>query len=241
MCGRFTQERPASELAEIFAAEPLADELGARYNVAPTDDAFVVVQREDRRAITAYRWGLIPHWSTDLKGGSRMFNARAETITTSPAFREAFVRRRCIVPVDSFYEWKREGTIRQPYRIGRADGRPLALAGLWAGWRDPALDEVRRTFTIITAGPNTAMADLHDRMPVVLDERDWDRWLSDGRSPSGADPSELLGLLQPTDDLALRIYAVNRYVNDVRRDGPELIQPLVDAAAGAPAEGTLGF
>ena len=149
MCGRFTQERPASELAEIFAAEPLADELGARFNVAPTDDAFVVVQREDRRAITAYRWGLIPHWSTDLKGGSRMFNARAETITASPAFREAFRRRRCLVPVDSFYEWKREGSVRQPYRVSACDGRPLALAGPLGGLAGP--DDRR--------GP----ADLHDR------------------------------------------------------------------------------
>jgi putative SOS response-associated peptidase YedK len=133
MCGRFSQQRPASELAEIFAAEPLVDDPGARFNVAPTDDALVVVQREDRRAITAYRWGLVPHWAKDLKTGSRMFNARAETLTTSPAFRDAFKRRRCLVPVDSFYEWKREGSVRQPYNVVRADGRPLALAGLWAG------------------------------------------------------------------------------------------------------------
>ena len=218
MCGRFTQERPASELAEIFAAEPLADELGARYNVAPTDEAFVVVQREDRRAITAYRWGLVPHWATDAKSASRMFNARAETITASPAFREAFRRRRCIVPVDSFYEWKREGTVRQPYRVSRVDGRPLALAGLWAGWRDLETKEVRRTFTIVTTTPNEAMADLHDRMPVVLDDT--------------------------TDTAALRIYPVNRYVNDVRRDGPALIEPLSAAtavAATAASESTLGL
>jgi len=226
MCGRFTQERPASELAEIFAAEPLADELGARYNVAPTDEAFVVVQREERRAITAYRWGLIPHWSTDGKGGSRMFNARAETITASPAFREAFKRRRCIVPVDSFYEWKREGTIRQPYRVVRTDGRPLALAGLWAGWRDPETDQVRRTFTIVTTAPNDALADLHDRMPVMLEERDWDQWLVDGRTGPPVQEAALLALLQPTDAIPLRIHPVDRYVNDVRRDGPELIEPL---------------
>ncbi len=244
MCGRFTQERPASDLAEIFAAEPLADELGARYNVAPTDDAFVVVQREERRALTAYRWGLIPHWSTDLKGGSRMFNARAETITASPAFREAFRRRRCIVPVDSFYEWKREGAVRQPYRVTRADGLPLALAGLWAGWRDPEIDEVRRTFTIVTTTPNEAMAGLHDRMPVVLDVSAWDRWLVDGRAGPPVDEGELLAMLQPTDDVELRIYPVNRYVNDVRQDGPELIEPLSDAPAtgvATAAEGTLGF
>jgi putative SOS response-associated peptidase YedK len=240
MCGRFTQERPASEFAEIFAAEPLADELGARYNVAPTDDAFVVVQREDRRAVTAYRWGLVPHWSTDLKGGSRMFNARAETITSSPAFREAFRRRRCIVPVDSFYEWKREGAVRQPYRVAREDGLPLALAGLWAGWHDPSIDEVRRTFTIVTTTPNAAMADLHDRMPVVLGEGSWDRWLTDGRAGPAVDPDELLAMLEPSDAVAVRIYPVNRYVNDVRRDGPELIEPLM-AAAATPAEGTLGI
>ena len=150
MCGRFAQQRPASELAEIFAAEPLADDPGPRFNVAPTDEALVVVQREERRAITAYRWGLIPHWAEGAKVGSRMFNARAETLTTSPAFRDAFVRKRCLVPVDGFYEWKREGTVRQPFLIGRADGLPLTLAGLWSGWRDPATERVVRTFTIIT-------------------------------------------------------------------------------------------
>ena len=242
MCGRFAQERPASELAEIFAAEPLTDELGPRYNVAPTDDALVVVQREDRRAITAYRWGLVPHWSTDLKGGSRMFNARAETITTSPAFRAAFQRRRCLVPVDAFYEWRRIGKERQPYAIGREDGRPLVLAGLWAGWRDPASDPeaplIRRTFTIVTTTPNAVMADLHDRMPVVLPEDAWARWLD----PTSSDPGELLGLLQPTDEVALRTYAVERLVNDVRQDGPALLVPLaVDPSTAEPDAATLGL
>jgi putative SOS response-associated peptidase YedK len=235
MCGRFTQERPASELADIFAAEPLADELGARYNIAPTDEAFVVVQREDRRAIASYRWGLVPHWSTDAASAGRMFNARSETITASPAFREAFRRRRCLVPVDSFYEWKREGSIRQPYRVIRADGAPLALAGLWAGWRDPESELVRRTFTIVTSSPTRSLADLHDRQPVVLERSTWDRWLA----PSSAEPSELLEMLEPSDAVEFRIYPVNRYVNDVRRDGPELIEPLT-APAGVP-ELTLGM
>ena len=152
-----------------------------------------------------------------------MFNARAETITTSPAFRDAFVRKRCLVPVDSFYEWKREGTVRQPYRIVRRDGRPLALAGLWAGWKDPAT----------AVGP----AHLHDR--------DHDRRTrrspisttgcrsSSPRTPGLAGstrrrpiPVELLGLLVPNDDVELEVYAVDRAVNDVRRDGPELIAPL---------------
>src|SRR6185295_17730065 len=150
----------------------------------------------------------------------------------------------CIVPVDSFYEWKREGTIRQPYRVTRADGMPLALAGLWAGWHDPESDAVRRTFTIVTTTPNDAMADLHDRMPVVLEGSAWDRWLVDGRAGSRVDEGELLAMLQPTDAVPLRIYPVNRYVNDVRRDGPELIEPLSPTAAAAtvaPADSTLGL
>jgi putative SOS response-associated peptidase YedK len=223
MCGRFSQQRPASELAEIFAAEPLADELGARFNVAPTDDALVVVQREERRAITAYRWGLIPHWADAAKVGSRMFNARAETLSSSPAFRDALRRKRCLVPVDGFYEWKREGTRRQPFLIARTDGQPLALAGLWAGWRDPAADRVIRTFTIITAGPNEQIADLHDRMPVVVPEAAWSTWLD----PSLDDPGELQGLLVPNEDVELRIVAVNPLVNNVRNDGPELIEPAI--------------
>ena len=225
MCGRFTQQRPASELAEIFGAEPLVDAPGGRFNVAPTDEAVVVVQREERRAVTAYRWGLIPHWASDAKVGSRLFNARAETITASPAFRDAFRRRRCVVPLDAFYEWKREGTIRQPYLVGRVDGRPLAVAGLWAGWHDPATDLVRRTFTIVTTTPNAALADLHDRMPVVLADDAWERWLA----PS-SDPAELIGLLAPDETIDLRIQAVSRLVNDVREDGPALVVPL--AAAG---------
>lgn len=224
MCGRFTQERPTSELAEIFEAEDLADVAGGRFNVAPTDEAAVVVQREDRRAIKAYRWGLIPHWAEDPKVGNRLFNARAETLATSPIFREAFRKRRCLIPVDSFYEWRREGKVRQPFRIMRTDGRPLALAGLWAGWRDPDTEEVRRTFTIVTTTPNDLVRPIHDRMPVVVPPDAWDRWLD----PSIPDPAELNGLLVPAPDGGLAAYPVTRAVNDVRNDGPELIEPLPD-------------
>ncbi|MBI3747831.1 MAG: SOS response-associated peptidase [Chloroflexi bacterium] len=226
MCGRFTQQRPASELAEIFGAESLVDDPGGHYNVAPTDEALVVVQRDDRRAVTAYRWGLIPHWATDPTAGSRMFNARAETLTASPAFREAFRRRRCLVPVDAFYEWRREGPVRQPYLVSRVDERPLALAGLWAGWHDPATNAVRRTFTIVTTSPNLALADLHDRMPVVVADDAWARWLG----PATDALDELIGLLQPNEAVDLRIQAVSRLVNDVRRDGPALVVPLAGTA-----------
>lgn len=227
MCGRFTQERPTSDLAEIFAAEDLADDPGSRFNVAPTDEAVVVVQRDEHRAIKAYRWGLIPHWADGPKIGNRMFNARAETLTSSPAFRDAFRRRRCLVPVDSFFEWRREGTVRQPFRIVRADGRPLALAGLWSGWRDPETEEVRRTFTIVTTTPNDLMRPIHNRMPVVVPFDAWDRWLD----PALPDLGELQGLLVPAPDEDLEAYPVSRAVNNVRNDGPELIERLPDPDA----------
>jgi putative SOS response-associated peptidase YedK len=235
MCGRFSQQRPASELAEIFAAEPLVDDPGPRFNVAPTDDALVVVQRADRRAITAYRWGLIPHWADAAKVGSRMFNARAETLTASPAFRDAFQRKRCLVPVDGFYEWHREGTRRQPFAIARSDGRPLALAGLWSGWRDPAADRVVRTFTIITTRPNEQLAGLHDRMPVVVPDEAWSRWLD----PGLADPAELNGFFEPSDEVGLRIWPVSQLVNNVRNDGPELFEPITPEPPAPEPQGRL--
>ncbi len=222
MCGRFAQQRPSSDLAEIFDAADLADDPGGRFNVAPTDDAVVVVQREDRRAITRYRWGLIPHWATDRRIGSRQINARGERVASSPTFREAFRRRRCIVPVDSFYEWRTSGTTRQPFRIARADGRPLALAGLWAGWHDPDSDRVVRTFTIVTTTPNELVGQIHDRMPVVLDDDAWRRWID----PEIADVAELHGLLVPAPEGVLMTHPVSTLVNNVRNNGPELIAPI---------------
>jgi putative SOS response-associated peptidase YedK len=216
------QERPVSDLAEIFDAEALVDEPGGRYNIAPTDEAIVVVERDDRRALKGYRWGLIPHWAPDARIASRTFNARAESIASMPAFRESFRRRRCLVPVDAFYEWKRLEGVRQPYRVFRADGQPLALAGLWAGWKDPETGEVRRTFTIVTTTPNAVVAELHNRMPVVVPDEAWARWLD----PRPTDPGELRALLEPSDQVALEIAPASRLVNDVRNDGPQLLVAL---------------
>jgi len=226
VCGRFTQERATSELAEIFGAEDLAADPGGHFNVAPTDQAAVVVKRDDRRAITRYAWGLIPDWAGDARIASRTFNARVETIAATPAFRDAFGRRRCLVPVDSFYEWRIENGVRQPYRIARPDGGPLVLAGLWSGWRDPADGEIRRTFTIVTTPASEQIAELHDRMPVILRPASQGPWLDRRRSGSG----ELLALLQAAAADPLEIYPVARFVNDVRRDGPELIERLAPAA-----------
>lgn len=227
MCGRFTQERSTSELAEIFGAEDRVDGPGGRFNVAPTDEAAVVVQRDDHRAITAYRWGLIPHWSETANTGNKMFNARSETIDRNPAFKYAFGRRRCLVPVDAFYEWQRDGSVRNPFAIVRPDGSPIALAGLWAGWKNPETGEVVRSFTILTTGPNDSMRPIHNRMPVVVPESAWDRWLDPTRT-TPSELAELKGLLVPAPDEALEIYRVSRRVNSVRNDGPDLVVPLGD-------------
>jgi putative SOS response-associated peptidase YedK len=222
MCGRFTQQRPTAELAELFGAEPLTDDPGGHFNLAPTDPAAVVVERGDRRAITTYAWGLIQPWAKDPRVAARQINARSETVATSGAFRDSFQRRRCIVPADGFYEWRRDGTARRPYLIRRDDGAPMALAGLWSGWRDPAIDGVRRTFTILTTSPNSLIAPLHDRMPVILDPADWSLWLD----PTLDDVGELQGLLHAAPADPLEIVAVSDLVNNVRNDGPELVRPI---------------
>ena len=227
MCGRFVQERSLAELGELFDAEPLGDDPGPRYNVAPTDPAAVVVERPDgRRGVTVYQWGLVPHWAGSAADAARRINARSETAAASPAYRDALRRHRCIVPVDGFYEWSRNGRTREPHFIRRPDGRPLALAGLWAAWRPAPDAPSRRTFTILTARANDAIAPLHDRMPVALDPADWARWLDPNRSAD----DEVLAMLARADEAAYETFAVQRLVNNVRNDGPALIQPLATLA-----------
>ena len=231
MCGRFVQERSITELAELFEAEPLAldaDALAtARYNLAPTDPAAVVVERVDgRRAVVAFRWGLIPHWATSASIAARTINARAETVATAPAFRDALRRRRCLVPADGFYEWTRAAgsggrVTRMPYLLRREDHQPFAFAGLWSSWRDPASGESRRTFAIVTRAANDAIRPLHDRMPVVLPPDDWPTWLS----PEAADPVALRVLLEQPVGAPIEIVPVGPLVNSVRNQGPALIEP----------------
>ncbi|MEI7745487.1 MAG: SOS response-associated peptidase [Chloroflexota bacterium] len=221
MCGRFTQQRPTSELAAIFEAEDLATDPGGRFNVAPTTTGAVVVAREDRRAVVRYRWGLVPSWAADAKGGSKAFNARAETLATSPLFRDAYRKRRCLVPVDGFFEWRKEGAARHPMRIIDPSGMPLALAGLWTGRRNEATGEWDRTFTIVTTRPNAFMAPIHDRMPVIVPPDAWAAWLD----PLPRDPGELRALLEPREDIDLDAYEVSTLVNNVRNNGPELLLP----------------
>jgi putative SOS response-associated peptidase YedK len=222
MCGRFTQQRPTSEIAAIFEAEDLFDDPGGRFNVAPTDEAAVVVQRDERRAVVGYRWGLIPGWSDDPRIASRTFNARAETVATSPIFRDAFRRRRCLVPVDGFYEWLRDGATRQPMRILDPSDRAAGAGRTVDRTQDPASGTWHRTFTIVTTSPNEFMAPIHNRMPVVVPPSDWVALAVIGRRTV----ADLRPLLEPSDAWALDAYPVPPLVNNVRNNGPELVERL---------------
>ena len=227
MCGRFTQQRRRRRSPRIFEAEDLFDDPGGRFNVAPTDEAAVVVQRDDQRAVVGYRWGLIPGWADDPRIASRSFNARAESVATSPLFRDAFRRRRCLVPVDGFYEWLRDGKTasRCASTIRTAGRSPSPGCGPAARTPSPAI--WHRTFTIVTTRPNAFMAPIHDRMPVVVPPDAWATWLD----PTRRDPGELRALLEPRDDVGLDAYPVPPLVNNVRNNGPELIERLDPSGA----------
>jgi len=221
MCGRFGQTASAAELAAAFQASwQCAEPELPRYNVAPTQHVPVLLTAGGRRVLDVFRWGLIPSWAKDPSIGNRMINARAETVVEKPPYRAAFQRRRCLVPATGFYEWKKTPGGKVPHWIHPADGLPLTFAGVWEAWR-PAKDaEPVLSFTILTTTPSADVAEVHDRMPVVVAAADRDPWL-DPASP----PDALLPLLRPAPDGLLRMYAVSTTVNRPAFDGPELIAP----------------
>ena len=230
MCGRFVQ----ASSPELLVARFGVDELAATghepsYNVAPRATVYALRDRAEdrgrRRYLSDLRWGLIPSWAKDPKVGDRMINARAESLADKPAYERAFRRHRCLVPAEGFFEWQQRGTRKQPMFIHRRDGEPMAFAGLWAAWRDNQKrtepdGEWLRSCAIVTTNANDTLAPLHDRMPVVLEERDWDRWLD----PGSGDVDALAHLLQPASDDLLVAYPVGSSVNSADNDGPELVE-----------------
>lgn len=247
MCGRFVSSSTPDELAAYFGVDQVAETVleptsegeddakhpagpRANYNVAPTQDVFAVIEHDGDRHLDAFFWGLIPSWAKEAKIGSRMINARAETLAEKNAYKSSYKKRRCLIPADGFYEWQKlddskrppKSKIRkQPMFMRAGDGSPLAFAGLWSVWRGPDKDqEPLRSVTIITTTPNDTMAPIHDRMPVILGQDSWATWLDRDN-----DDLDLLGkLLVPAPNDLLTTTPVSTAVNNVRNNGPELIE-----------------
>ncbi len=241
MCGRFVSAHAPDKIAEFFGASFESDAaegggLPPNFNVAPTNDVYGVVAHADgQRALQSFQWGLVPSWAKDVKIGSKMINARAETVAEKPAFKSLLKKHRLIVPMDGFYEWQAAGEgapltkagkpMKTPMFIHRADGEQLAVAGLWATWRDREAGPDApwlHSCTVITTSANDTMAPVHNRMPVILPERLWSAWLD----PRNDDIAALVDMLQPAGEDVLVMHAVSTDVNNVRNRGPELIEPV---------------
>lgn len=236
MCGRFTLRTPAKQVAQLFADLELSPpDWTPRYNIAPTQSVVAVRQTpelnkgEAKKGATflgqwsQLRWGLIPFWAKDRAIGNQMINARGETIASKPAFRAAFKSRRCLIPADGFYEWKKlSATKKQPQYITLKDQRPFCFAGLWESWTDKESNAVVESCTIITTDANEFLLPLHDRMPVIVDPKDYRGWLD----REFKDATWLHAKLKPwpSDDMAF--YAVDTTVNNPRNEKPECIQPI---------------
>lgn len=221
MCGRYTHMYTWEELHDLMTLTVPGIPIAKRYNVAPTQQAPVVRRHENgERHLELLRWGLIPSWSKDIKIGYKLINARGETVHEKPSFRAAFKSRRCLIPVSGFYEWKKstESAQKQPYYI-RGKEEVLVFAGLWERWQSPE-GETIDSYSIITTEANDLLKPLHDRMPVILDPSDFEKWLGPKTTPQ-----ELRNLLLPCDPERLTYYAVSTLVNSPKQDIPECIEP----------------
>jgi putative SOS response-associated peptidase YedK len=218
VCGRYRLSRRKQIVEEHFDTVSDEPDWTPRYNIAPTQPVPVIRQhpREPRRAMSLLRWGLIPSWAKDASGAARMINARSETAATKPAFRDPLRYRRCIVPADGFYEWKRSGTTKQPFCFEVDGGELFAFAGIWERWKDPS-GMTLETCSILTTTPNAVTAAVHDRMPVILHPDNYDLWLDPGMKDVGAAAE----MLKPYDANAMSCYAISTRINHVANDNAE--------------------
>ena len=227
MCGRFVQVEKPEFYAEHFGAEFVRTEtLKQNYNVAPTTQVYAVAEHDGDRVLTSFRWGLVPFWAKDIKIGNRSINARSETAASKPMFRSSFEKRRCLIPVDGFYEWERKTKGKLPHYIYASDGKPLSVAGLWSSWNDPETDERLLTCTILTVEPNDLLRPIHDRMPVILAPEQWGAWLD----PSNHDVESLQALMTPFSQELMAEHPVSTLVNKVANNTADLIRALATPA-----------
>ncbi len=217
MCGRYALKTPPSELAARFGLDEIVD-VAPRYNISPgTEIPTIRHSPEGKRVIHLLRWGLVPNWAKDPGVGAKLSNARGETVAEKPSFRDAFKRRRCLVPADGFYEWKAEGRQKQPYYFSMKSGEPFALGGVWESWRAPNGD-VLRTCCLITTGPNEIMLPVHDRMPAIVSPDDYAAWLT-------GEADDALDLVRPYPPDEMQAWAVNKRVSRAGEEGADLIRP----------------
>jgi putative SOS response-associated peptidase YedK len=222
MCNRYRLTHSKQYLAERFEAEDEID-VHPRYNIAPTQQVLTVRKEhgEKTRHFTTMRWGLIPSWAKDTSMSTRTLNARSETVTKMPAFRESILRKRCLIPADGFYEWQKMGSVKQPYCFEVGEGEVFALAGLWDEWTNPE-GEVIESCTILTTGPNFLVGDLHDRMPVIVPSDKYETWLD----PDVTDFEAVRDILKPFDANLMRRYPVSRKLNNSKVDDAEAASPI---------------
>lgn len=221
MCGRFTLAVTPDQLQLRFDAESLTFEIEPRYNIAPGQPITAVIEDRGERRIGQLRWGLVPYWAKDEKIGYKMINAKSETIQEKPAFKTPFLRKRCLIPADGFYEWQKTATGKQPMRIVRKDEGIFAMAGLYDTWTTPDGSKLH-TCTVLTTRPNELMSTIHDRMPVILRREDEAIWLNREKQ----DAELLQSLLVPYPPEEMRAYPVHAMVGNVKNDVPECIQSL---------------
>jgi len=220
MCGRYASFLSPKFLAQLFAARNPLPNLEPTWNLAPTRDAPVVrLSKDGERRLDALKWGLIPYFTKDLKKARKPINARSETVATSGMFKDAFARRRCLVPAPVYYEWRDDPEGKVPFAVARVDGDPVVFAGIWEHWKSPD-GETLRTFATITTDANQLVGQIQDRMPVIIEPENWPLWLGE----VDGDP---VTLLRPAAVGVLRFWPVDKKVGNVRNDGPELIEPLV--------------
>ena len=227
MCGRFVQKTPLGEIRVLFDTANPVPNMAPRYNAAPTDSLAVVRfnPQTRTRALDLLRWGLVPLWAKDLAFGPKCINARSETVATNQIFRDAFERRRCLIPADGFYEWQKQGgKTTQPFAIVPEKGGIFAFAGLWERWKNPEDGSILRSFAIVTGLPNALCRPIHERMPVILPQADWPLWLGEAE----ASPDQLLALLRPYPAERMRAYPIGPAVGNVKNDAPGLLDPVAD-------------
>jgi putative SOS response-associated peptidase YedK len=222
MCGRFVQYASIETLQQNFNIHTTGSDVIPNYNVAPTQKILTIIKHDNENKLDKFHWGLVPFWAKDISIGSRMINARAETVSQKPSFRNAFKKRRCLIPADGFYEWKGEKGNKQPYYVSIPTGEPFAFAGLWETWTEKDEESVYKSCTIITTAASESIREIHHRMPVILNPEAYEKWIDFDIH----NPKELQLIINEGIIHDMNFYPVSKLVNSVKNNDPNCIKPI---------------